>query len=237
MRLLILVLAGLGLALVGFRNSLTTLWRFAMQVLAALALAGVSALLLGAVLGDGGVDIAAIAIAGALLLFLPWLWLVRRVSRFRTGRGGSPWNGAAAVDGARATGIEAPVDDARAVRAWRALIGQARWARNRITAAQANCDHFLRLADQLPLEPEAIDTARLIRLHIPEMIETCLGHCRLATAAEQRELIADLIASIEAVAAEADRHRPGLMRKLRRDFDVQRADISQRTGRDPLSSL
>lgn len=231
----LILLLGLGLlVLLGAAGLFVLLRRVLAQVLLAASAAGLSGLLLGEALGEG----IGIKIAAALLLFIPWLLGIRRLWRIGRRAKASSKPEAVIVEGkVKAVRIAPAGAERKLSDAWEALIVEADWAQSRVAVARTSCERFLDVAARAPLDFEAIETAQLIRIRVPQIVETGLDQCRTATASERRVLLEDLVASVEAVGADADRKRERLIRIIGTEFEVQREHLRRRTESDRFSSF
>lgn len=118
--------------------------------------------------------------------------------------------------------------------AWDEAAGRADWAQSRIAVARASCDRLLRLADQRPLDADAVEWAGVIRRRVPDLVASCLAECAHATAAERETHLEHLVEALEKIGGEADRRRTRQL-DAPTPFGVQRTYVDQRTGRHPLT--
>ena len=110
--------------------------------------------------------------------------------------------------------------------AWPTLLRLADWrTRRRLDAAADRCSRYMAVADrhedpsaQLPIK---------IRKHLPIMIADCLRHAEAAPPTERRALLAQALASLEAVAARADARRAELAHDAQGDLRARMEHLNR----------
>lgn len=107
---------------------------------------------------------------------------------------------------------------------WAELRRLADWGtRRRIDAARATCERYLLLA-RTQEDPSAQLPIRLAK-HVPTLIDDCVRHCRTATPAEARALVADTVATIEGLATRAEARRVELAHQAQGGFRTLKAHL------------
>lgn len=127
-----------------------------------------------------------------------------------------------------------PPGDAALAASWDIALALARPGDRRLAAARRACARLLHAADATPLDVEAMDCAIIIRRHIPDLIAHTAALCENAGREEAQGLTEDMIASIEKIAADADRLNERERNRLRHGLKVLRAHIDSRTAKGPI---
>ena len=130
---------------------------------------------------------------------------------------------------AKARRPEPPADDDLA-RAWDVAGALAHRHGKRLDAARRACARLLHAADATPLDVEAMDCAIIIRRHIPDLVSHTAALCESAGPDETSLLTNDMLASIEKIAADAERLNERERARLRQGLKVVRAHIDSRTA-------
>lgn len=91
---------------------------------------------------------------------------------------------------------------------WSQFTSRLRWSqRRRAVAAESTIGAFL--AEKVSIALSADHRSLIVSLErrVPELIAECIGRCERATASERREYLARALATVEQLAAEAERAR------------------------------
>lgn len=225
---LAVVVIGAGVALVAGR-SVAAVMRWLKRSALALGLSGLGGV--GGAIVAGSfttLDPGVVGLLTALFLFVVTLATLP-LGAARRGSSGVP------QVGRRARGRARPAAADPLAGAWDEAAGRADWAQSRIAVARASCDRLLRLADQRPLDADAVEWAGVVRRRVPELVRSCLDECAHATPAERRTHLEHLVEALEKIGGEADRRRTRQVDGGATPFRVQRTYVDQRTGRDPLA--
>ncbi|WP_375380562.1 hypothetical protein [uncultured Sphingomonas sp.] len=192
--------------------------------LAVMVAGGGIGLALGAA-GDGGAaagGLTGAALAGVLVLLLRPARVPARMAVVQA-RASAPIAAAGKVE------ASTPLDLAWAQAAALAATGSR--LKPRLAEAHARCAALLAEAQAAPADLHLHEWAAVIRGRIPELVEAAAAAMVEAPKPERAALAADLVISLEQIAAEAEERAGGTRRAARDRFATMRAYVTSRTAR------
>jgi hypothetical protein len=208
------------------------LFRGVTRVLMSLSIALAGGLLAGQVGALYGLDEIVVSLAAALLLFPLILRLGRRSEerrRLRRAKAAMRDGGRAAPPAPAAASGDPQVDAALAD-----VEPMLDWAHGRIAVLRGSYGRLFRHAAANPTDSATVEWAVVMRGQVPGLVRAALAEQGSASPSERRQLLEDLLDSLERLAAEAERRLSDARALGTSDFAIRREHIARRTGRDEL---